>query len=145
MGGFGAWDAINMDGGGSTAMYMADCAGNPLALGKSSDFAGLGRERYCGSHFGVYAKPLSGFFNDIQILPGDTTTTITWTTPQPSTAQIQFGTTPSYGNLSASNGSPVTKHVMTLNGLSANTTNYFRINAIANGRLSGLSCARTLF
>src|SRR5438552_1559301 len=49
---FGAWNAINMDGGGSTAMYMADCAGNPVALNHSSLIGGIGRERYLGDHFG---------------------------------------------------------------------------------------------
>src|SRR5205823_3750805 len=33
---FGAWDAISMDGGGSTAMYMADCGGEPIGLNHSS-------------------------------------------------------------------------------------------------------------
>src|SRR5947207_7141480 len=39
---FGAWDAINMDGGGSTAMYMANCAGNPVSLNHSSYVSGYG-------------------------------------------------------------------------------------------------------
>jgi len=55
---FGAWDAINMDGGGSTAIYRADAAGNPVPLTHSSYVAGSGRERFIGSHFGVFAQPL---------------------------------------------------------------------------------------
>src|SRR5205807_9265281 len=64
---FGAWDAINMDGGGSTAMYMADCSGNPLALNHSSLLASVSRphERLIGSHFGVYAPPLSTFISGV--------------------------------------------------------------------------------
>src|SRR6185369_15805781 len=49
---FGAWNAINMDGGGSTAMYMADSAGNPVGLNHSSYLPAYGHERYVGSHFG---------------------------------------------------------------------------------------------
>ena len=31
---FGGWNAVSMDGGGSTCLYMADCVGNPVPLGR---------------------------------------------------------------------------------------------------------------
>jgi hypothetical protein len=84
---FGAWNAINMDGGGSTALYISDAAGNPVAVNHSSYLAaGYGHERYIGSHFGVWAKPLPGFINDVVAIPDDTAATITWDTTDPATA-----------------------------------------------------------
>src|ERR1039458_7195437 len=57
----GAWNAINMDGGGSTALYMSDSTGNPVAVNHLRYLPAYGRERYIGSHFGVFAKPMPGF------------------------------------------------------------------------------------
>ena len=48
--------------------------------------------------------------------------TITWTTDQPSSSQVEYGTTTGYGSLSTVNSSSVTSHSVTLTGLSANTT-----------------------
>ena len=39
-----------------------------------------GRERYIGSHFGVFAKPVPAFINNVSANPDDTAATITWTT-----------------------------------------------------------------
>ena len=55
---FGAADGINVDGGGSTTMVMADCQGGAVRLNRSSFVATYGRERNNGHNFGVYAKPL---------------------------------------------------------------------------------------
>ncbi len=65
---FGAWDAVNMDGGGTTAMYSTDGAGNPVPLNHSSYVAGAGRERIVGNHFGVYAAALPG--SDVKLVFG---------------------------------------------------------------------------
>src|SRR5205814_1645742 len=45
---FGAWDAINLDGGGSTAMYRSDCGSEPAPVNHSSyaNILGYGRERF---------------------------------------------------------------------------------------------------
>jgi hypothetical protein len=90
---FGAWNGINMDGGGSTAMYRADSAGNPIGVNHSSYLPATGRERYIGSHFGVFAKPVPGFINDVGALPDDTAATVTWTTTAPANSQVQYGPT----------------------------------------------------
>jgi hypothetical protein len=122
---FGAWDAINMDGGGSTAMYMADCAGEPIGLNHSSLLVG-GRERIIGCHFGVYAKPLPNSISDIVVTPADTTATITFQTPVPTRMRIDYGPTPAYGN-AFSNLHLLNNHVATLNGLSPGSTYYYLI------------------
>ena len=52
--GFGAYKAMNLDGGGSTALVVAGASGNPADLNRPSG----GSERYDGNALGVYALPL---------------------------------------------------------------------------------------
>src|ERR1019366_6258583 len=56
-----------------------------------------------------------------------TSATITWTTDRPASSQVEFGTTASYGSLSALNSSPITLHSVTLTGLNPNTTYNFAV------------------
>ena len=126
---FGAWNAINMDGGGSTALYMADTIGNPVRLNHSSYLAQYGRERYIGSHFGVYAKPLPGFINNVVPLPEDTAATITWTTLEPASTQVQYGLTTNLGLFTTLVPTMVTNHAALLTNLAPATPYYFQIIA----------------
>ena len=48
--------------------------------------------------------------------------TITWTTDQASTSQVEFGTTTAYGSLSTASASLVTSHSVLLTGLTPGTT-----------------------
>ena len=62
---------------------------------------------------------------------------ITWTTPQPSASQVEYGTTPAYGLLSVFNAAPVTSHSITLTALNPGTTyNYAALSTAANGDVS---------
>lgn len=121
----GAWNAINMDGGGSTALYMADSTGNPVALNHSSYLPGYGRERYIGSHLGVFAKPVPGFFTNVLALPDDTAATITWTTISPATTQLKYGLTTNFNLTTTLNSALVTNHAVLLTNLSPATGYYF--------------------
>jgi alpha-L-arabinofuranosidase len=56
-----------------------------------------------------------------------TTATITWTTDQPSTSQVLYGTTTNYGSASTGSGTLVTSHSITLTGLSQNTAYNFDV------------------
>lgn len=108
-------------------MYMADPAGNPVGLNHSSYLAAYGHERYVGSHFGLQAKPLPGFINDVNALPDDTAATITWTTTNASTTLVQYGLTTSLGSSSPYSSAPVTNHAALLTGLSPGTQYFFRV------------------
>jgi exopolysaccharide biosynthesis protein len=59
---FGADDAINFDGGGSTTLVRDDGAGNAVLLntpsGNTSQTYPVGSERYNGNHLGIHATPL---------------------------------------------------------------------------------------
>ena len=54
--------------------------------------------------------------------------TISWTTDEPSTSQVDYGTTPGYGSASYS-AAPVFNHSVTLSGLAAETHYYFRVRS----------------
>jgi hypothetical protein len=49
-----SWNAINFDGGGSTALVVQGTDGNPDLLNRPSG----GAERYDGANLGIYAAPL---------------------------------------------------------------------------------------
>jgi hypothetical protein len=54
---------------------------------------------------------------------------ITWTTDQPSTSFVKYGTTASYGSTTPVNAALVTSHSVTINGLSPNTTYHFAVGS----------------
>ena len=65
-----------------------------------------------------------------------TSATITWTTDQPSSSQVEFGTTTGYGSISAFGSALVTAHSVTLTGLSPNATYDY---AVISGDAAGTS------
>jgi len=60
-------------------------------------------------------------------MPSSSGATITWTTDKPSTSQVAYGLTSSYGTLSAFGSALVTSHSVTLSNLSASTTYHFQV------------------
>ena len=54
---FGAWDAINLDGGGSSTLVIADENGEPIVLNSPIHLGIPGNERPVGNHLGIFAKP----------------------------------------------------------------------------------------
>lgn len=66
--------------------------------------------------------------------------TITWTTDEPSTSQVAYGLTSSYGSLSSLNQTLVTSHSVSLSGLAASTTYHNQVisqDASGNTNSSG--------
>jgi hypothetical protein len=55
--------------------------------------------------------------------------TITWTTNEAATTQVDYGTTTSYGSSSTLNSSLVTSHSVALTGLNPSTTYHFRVKS----------------
>jgi Purple acid Phosphatase, N-terminal domain len=56
-----------------------------------------------------------------------TSATITWTTDEPSTSQVQYGASTSYAGLTSVNSSLVTNHSVTLDALTASTVYHYRV------------------
>ena len=61
--------------------------------------------------------------------PTSSGATITWTTDQASNSQVAYGTTSSYGSLSALNSTLTTSHSVTLTGLAASTTYFYQVQS----------------
>jgi hypothetical protein len=121
----GASDGINLDGGGSSCVAMQDTTGLPRELNHDSASPSYGRERTVGAHFGIYAKPVPGFFTNLAVLPADTAATLTWTTLNPATTQLAYGTTTNLTLLTTSNATLTTSHAVLLTNLTPNTGYYF--------------------
>ncbi len=130
---FGAYQGISMDGGGSTTMVHADPLGNAIEINKPSYLLAAGRERYIGSHLGVYAKPLPGPINDVAVRTGGGAGRITWTTSSEALCQVDFGSSTNYGQSTLLETVPSTHHSVTLTGLPSGVRTYFRIVANING------------
>jgi hypothetical protein len=125
----GAYDAVNMDGGGSTTLVIGSSTGKPIRLNKPSAVADSGQERNIASHFGIFAKPLPGFINDITVLPDDTTAAISWTTLEPATSRLEFGITELLGSVTNESAGSETAHSVRLDGLMPGTQYYFHVIA----------------
>jgi len=66
-----------------------------------------------------------------------TSAVITWSTNEPADTQVQYGTSPEYGQISQLDPTPVTSHVVNLTNLGAGTNYYYRVKSKdAAGNLS---------
>jgi hypothetical protein len=135
---FGAWDGINVDGGGSTTMVMADCSGGAVRLNRSSFVAAYGRERIIGHNFGVRALPLAAE-KTATVSPGTTTALITWQTGFPANTRVEYGFTTNYGSATPLDSRRTTNHVATLTGLVQGSNYYYR--AVSEGETETFSAA----
>ncbi len=62
--------------------------------------------------------------------PGDSSATITWSTDEGATSQVEWGTTTFYsGGISAFSSANVTSHSVNLTGLSSSTTYHYRVKS----------------
>ncbi len=129
----GAYNGLNLDGGGSTTMSMEDSTGNSRRLNRSSAVADSGKERTVGSHLGVLAKPLRGIINDVAVRPDDDAASITWTTDAPATTQVEYGLTEDFGQVNLLQTVPQTQHAIVLTGLQPGTGYYFRAVSLIGG------------
>ena len=62
----------------------------------------------------------------------DAGATVTWTTDEPATSQVEYGTTASYGSTTSLDTNLVTSHTVTLSGLTADTRHHFRVKSRDN-------------
>jgi hypothetical protein len=71
-----------------------------------------------------------------------TSATVSWTTDEPSTSEVQYGPTASYGQ-SAGNATLVTAHTVTLSGLQPGTTYHYRVVSVDAASNEGESADAT--
>jgi hypothetical protein len=141
---FGAYNGLNVDGGGSTTMVMEGCDGTSVRLNRPSYVAAFGRERYIGHNIGVYAQPLQDPDERTVVVPGTTTAVITWPTDFPGNTRVEYGPTPSYGSSTPLDPRLVYQHVATLTGLAQGSNYYFRVLSTGtNGESYTYACRFT--
>lgn len=129
----GAYDGVNMDGGGSTTLVMESSIGTAVRLNRSSAVADSGKERTVGSHFGIYAKPVPNFIHDVTATPDDTSAVIRWATTAPATGVVQYGATSFLGDSSSLVSDLTTNHSITVTGLTPNTMYFYQVQSQTNG------------
>jgi hypothetical protein len=141
---FGAWNGMNMDGGGSTCMVKASYCGDPIDINQNSFQFAVGRpgsQRPIGCSFGVRARPLSGGpIRELVAEPGVTGALITWQTEAPASTQVEYGLTENYGNTTALDSRLTRTHVANLNGLQTGSNYYFRAISHTGAKEYSLAC-----
>ena len=125
----GAWDGANLDGGGSTCLAIMDSTGRAVQVNRDCASLAGSRERTVGCQFGIFAKPVPGFFTNVLALPDDTAATITWTTLSPATTELQYGLTTNCTLTTGTNLALTTNHAVLLTNLTAATEYYFTLVA----------------
>ena len=60
----------------------------------------------------------------------DSSATVTWTTNEPATSRVEYGTTASYGSKSAFDGTLVTSHSVAVSKLASETVHHFTVKCI---------------
>lgn len=71
--------------------------------------------------------------------PGSNTATVIWSTDEASTSRVDYGTSATALSLNASNATLVTSHSITLSGLTAGTTYFFRVTSVDGSSNSATS------
>ena len=131
----GASDGMNCDGGGSTALCLANPCGDGLELNHNSCQVSVGIpgfERSVGGNFGVLTKALPlTFVYDPAIIPGRTIASLSWASTAPASSQVEFGRTPSLGTFSTTDPILRTNHTVVLTNLTPGTSNYYRLISVA--------------
>src|SRR5207247_6450614 len=90
-------------------------------------FFPAGPGNYVANYFGDTTLPV---ISAVSATPNaDGTATVAWTTNEASTSRVDYGT--SAGSLTSNTSKPtlVTSHTLTLTGLAASTTHYYRVTS----------------
>lgn len=100
------------------ASGVTDLAGNPLVADVTWTFT---------TRAGDVTPPE---ITAVKAAPGSTTAVITWTTDEPSTSRVDYGTSAQSLTLQGLDSTLVTTHSVVLSGLSAKTKYYFRVTSV---------------
>ena len=78
----------------------------------------------------VFVDNVPPAISSVAASPGGTSAVITWTTNVASSSRVDYGTSSGSLNLNTSNPSLVTAHSITLTGLTATTTYFYRVTSV---------------
>ncbi len=83
-----------------------------------------------GAYQATYAVDAAApVISAVTATPTGSTATVTWTTDEPSTSRVDYGTTAGALSLNVDDSTLVTSHTLQLTGLSPNTTYHFRVSS----------------
>jgi len=139
---YGAWQGMNLDGGGSTCMVKATECGPPEDINQNSYQFAVGRpgsQRPVGCNLGVWAPPL-GPIRELAVTTAATTATVTWRTDMEATTQVEYGLTPAYGSTTPLDSQPRKSHVATLSGLALGSNYYYRVISMVDTQQFSFAC-----
>ncbi len=84
-----------------------------------------------GSYEATYVADTTGpVITDVQAAPNGDTAVVTWTTDEPSSSRVDYGTNPNSLTSSATSPGMTTSHSVTLTGLASATTYHYRVTSI---------------
>lgn len=121
----------------NTGVYVSptDTGSNPLDADSDDDGFSDGAEVAAGSNpndaqsFPDGVAPVISAVTAIP-QPGGTSAAITWSTDEPATSTVRYGTDPEDLSLEATSGTLVANHVLLLSDLQPSTTYWFRVTSI---------------
>ena len=115
---------------------------SPILDSSCGEFAGDTRVSYYADFIASVLNTVNDLeppiISTINVDASSTTATITWTTNEPATSLVDYGTDNTYGS-SVSNTSYVTSHSLELTGLSSSTNYHFMVTSIDTSNNSASS------
>jgi hypothetical protein len=135
--------AVGAGANGLQAMVPASAAGSPLvAVTRGGVAVPHAIQTLKGVAYAVFAAEPGTYqasytidttppvISSVSATPAaNGTATVQWATDEPSTSLVQYGTAPASLTLSSSSALLLTAHDVTLTGLAANTTYYYRVTS----------------
>ena len=112
---FGAWHAMNVDGGGSATMALEACPGHAVLVNRPINNGIQGNQRVVASHFGFRARMRPGFIDNVEATPGRHRRPPSLGPRRPNAmSQVEYGLSPDYGQMTLLDTDLITNHIVAL-------------------------------
>lgn len=126
------------------SIVVKDYDNNPRPMDGNKDGTAqydIGASEYTGTYVGDTTPPVIS--NVLVTNITASSATVTWTTNEASTSQVEYGTSTSYGSLTALDSSMAYSHTVNVTGLSSRTAYNFRVRSKDASSNEGMSTNST--